>query len=48
MAKATQTKTTKKKTTVTVKAKSTNSGDMMKCNVCGGTGWQKKPAKKKK
>lgn len=49
MAKATQTKTTtSKKTTVTVKAKSSSNGDMMKCNVCGGTGWQKKPANKKK
>lgn len=45
MAKATQTKT--KKTTVTVKAKSSSSGGMMKCNVCGGTGYQKKPTKKK-
>ena len=41
-------KTTSKKTTVTVKAKSSSNGDMMKCNVCGGTGYQKKPTKKKK
>lgn len=48
MAKATQTKTTSKKTTVTIKAKgSSSSGNTMKCNVCGGTGVQKKPSKKK-
>lgn len=47
MAKATQTKTTTttKKTTVTIKPKST--GTTMKCNICGGTGIQKKPTKKK-
>lgn len=46
MAKATQ---TKKKTTTKVSfKKSGSSGDTMKCNVCGGSGVQKKPNRKKK
>lgn len=45
MAKATQ---TKKKTTTKVTFKKSNSGDTMKCNICGGSGVQKKPGKKKK
>lgn len=45
MAKATQTKT--KKTTVSIKPASSSNSNMMKCNVCGGTGYQKKPSKKK-
>lgn len=41
-------KTSNKKTTVTIKAKSSSSsGNTMKCNICGGTGMQKKPSKKK-
>lgn len=41
MAKASQTRRT-----VTVKSTSSRNG-MMKCNVCGGTGYQKIPKKKK-
>lgn len=46
MAKQTVTTTnSKKKTTVTITPK--NTGTTMKCNICGGTGVQKKPTKKK-
>lgn len=45
MAKQTVKTNSSKKTTVTIKAK--NGGSTMKCNVCGGTGVQKKPSKKK-
>lgn len=47
MAKATQ---TKKKTTTKVSFKKSggSGGDTMKCNVCGGSGVQKKPSRKKK
>ncbi len=36
-----------KKTKVNIKAKEPTVG-RMKCNVCGGTGYQKKPSHKKK
>ena len=42
MAKATQTTAT----TRTRKKKTTSSDDTMPCNVCGGTGRQKKPTRK--
>lgn len=45
MARATQ---TVKTTRTTAKIKSNSTGDRMKCNICGGTGYQKKPASKKK
>lgn len=43
MAKQTVTTT---KTTHTQKRKTGSSSDTMQCNVCGGTGRQKKPSKK--
>mgnify|MGYP007007239397 CR=1 FL=1 len=43
MAKATQTTTV----TRTRKKKSTSNDDTMPCNVCHGTGRQKKPSRKK-
>lgn len=46
MARATQ--TIKTNTRTTAKIKSSSTGDRMKCNICGGTGYQKKPASKKK
>lgn len=45
MAKATQ---TKKKTTTKITFNKKSGGDTMKCNICGGSGVQKKPAKKNK
>lgn len=45
MARATQ--TIKTNTRTTAKIKSSSTGDRIKCNVCGGSGYHKKPTRKK-